>query len=163
MAVTKEKKKEIVETGSSELGSSKVVVFTDFKGTSVSDLVHLRSELRSLGSKFSVIKKRLLGVIFKEKKIDLDPLKYEGQLGTVFVTGEISETAGSLYRFARDHKGFKLLGAYNLEEKKEIDEETINTIGSLPPREILLAQAVGSIASPIRSLLYVLSEKSKQN
>ncbi|MBU2101207.1 50S ribosomal protein L10 [Patescibacteria group bacterium] len=162
MAITKNKKKEVVAAGSGDIDKSKALIFADFSGTNVTDINSLRAELRGMSGKLSIIKKRLLGVIFKEKKINYDPLQFDGQVGTIFVEGELSETAGSLYRFAKGHEDFKLLGAYDLEKKEEINGETINAIGSLPPREILLGQVVGTIAAPIRSLLYILSEKSKQ-
>ncbi|PIR97719.1 MAG: 50S ribosomal protein L10 [Candidatus Colwellbacteria bacterium CG10_big_fil_rev_8_21_14_0_10_42_22] len=163
MAINRQQKENIVKTGAENVNESNALIFTDFSGVNVTDMNSLRSTLRELGSKFKVIKKRLLGVILKDKKIELDPLKYEGELGTVFVKGDISEIAGPLYRFAKDHNTFKLLGAYDLEKREEIDETTINAIGSLPPKEVLLGQVVGSIVAPIRSLLHILSEKSKQS
>jgi len=162
MAISKEQKQDIIQEGASDLSESKALIFTDFTGTNVSDLGDLRAQLREDEGKFKVIKKRLLNVLLKDKKVDLDPLKFEGTLGTVFVKGGLSEAAGSLYRFAKTHEGFKLLGAYNLEKKEEVSEQTINAIGSLPPRIDLLGQVVGSIAAPIRALMYVLSEKAKK-
>ncbi len=163
MAVRKERKKEIIEIGTEDLNKSKALVFADFTGANVSDIGKLRSELRSLGSRLRVIKKRLLGVIFKNQNIVYDPGQFDGPVGTVFVGGELSETAGSLYRFAQDHGSFRLLGAYDLEGNQAISGETINTLGSLPPRNVLLGQVVGAIVGPLRALIYILSAKSKQS
>lgn len=161
MAITKEQKQTILEKAKKELGNSKSLIFADFTGTSVSQMAELRSKLLEVGAKFKVIKKRLLKVLLGEEKIDLDPLQFEGPLGTVFIDGDISDAAGPLYQFTKENENFKLLGAFNLEKGEEIDEETINAIGSLPPKDVLLGQVVGSIAAPLRGLVYVLSEKSK--
>ena len=163
MAISKEKKENIIKTGGEDLGGSKALVFADFSGTSVSDLNKLRADLRAVGSKLRVIKKRLLGVIFKNKEINYAPGELEGQVGTVFVEGDLSEAAGTLYRFAQDRGSFKLLGAYDLEQGQAISGEMINTLGSLPPRKELLGQLVGAIAGPMRALVYVLFAKSQQS
>ncbi|MDP3953288.1 MAG: 50S ribosomal protein L10 [bacterium] len=162
MAISKDQKEQIIEKATKDLGESKALIFADFTGTNVSDFSKLRAELREAEGKFSVIKKRLLGVLFKDKKIEFDPIQLEGTVGTVFVRGGISEAAGSLYRFGKTHPGFGLLRAYDLETKEEISQEAINAIGSLPPRHELLGQVVGSIAAPIRGFMYVLSEKAKK-
>jgi len=162
MAINKTQKTDIIEKGNVDLEKANALIFTDFTGTSVSDLGQLRTDLRENDSKFKVIKKRLLKIVFGSKNIDVDPVSYEGTLGTVFVRGGLSETAGSLYRFSKTHEKFKLLGAYDLAKKELINAADINAIGSLPPRIELLGQLVGTIAGPIRALIYVLSEKAKK-
>ena len=162
MAITKNQKTDIIKEGSTDLDKANALIFTDFTGTSVSDLGQLRSDLRENDSKLKVIKKRLLKIVFGEKKVDVDPVNFEGTLGTVFVSGGLSETAGSLYRFSKTHEKFKLLGGYDLAKKELISEKDINAIGSLPPRKELLGQVVGTIAAPLRALMYILSEKSKK-
>jgi len=163
MAIGKERKKELIEIGTEDLDKSKSLVFANFSGTNVGDINGLRSELKSIGSRLRVIKKRLLGVVFKNKGVDFDFSQLEGPVGTVFVGGELSETAGSLYRFSQNRESFKLLGGYDLENKQVIDVKTINLLGSLPPRKVLLSQVIGAIAGPLRAFLYILNAKSKQN
>ena len=162
MAITKHQKTDIIEKGNVDLDKANALIFTDFAGTSVNDLGQLRNDLRERGGKFKVIKKRLLKIIFGSKNVDVDPVSFEGTLGTVFVKGGLSETASSLYRFSKTHEKFKLLGAYDLAKKELISGADINAIGSLPPRIELLGQLVGTIAAPLRALMYVLSEKSKK-
>jgi len=161
MAITKQKKEEIIKESAQDIESSKALIFADFTGSSVSDISELRAQLREVNSKLKVVKKTLMGVLFKDKGIDVDPLEFEGPVGTIFVGEELSEAAGPLYRFSKDHEGFKLLGAFRLDKKEQIDEATINAIGSLPPKNVLLGQVVGTIAAPLRALVYILSEKSK--
>ena len=162
MAITRSKKEEVVKESTKEFNDSTVVLFTDFKGTSVGDLQELRRTLAEFGASYKVIKKRLLKVMFKEEGIDMDPVALEGQRGTVFGKSDISDIAGPLYKFSKDHETFQILGAVDVANKEEISKETVIAIGQLPPRDALIASVVGSIAAPIRGLLYVLNEKSKQ-
>ena len=161
MAITRAKKEEVIKEGVDQIKASKALVFADFSGAGVSDLNALRKELGDISSKLTVIKKRLLKRALDEAGIKYDPTDFEGQVGTIFVGDELSAPTGLLYRFSKDHDGFKLLGGYDIERGKSLSEEIINEIGQLPTREELIAQVVGSIAAPIRGLLYVLSQKAE--
>ncbi|PIR98521.1 MAG: 50S ribosomal protein L10 [Candidatus Colwellbacteria bacterium CG10_big_fil_rev_8_21_14_0_10_41_28] len=161
MAITRAKKEEVIKEGVEAVKASKALVFADFSGTSVSDMRALRKELIEVDSKMTVIKKSLLDLILKEAGVKLDPARFEGQVGTFFVGDELSAPTGLIYRFSKNHEDFKLLGGYDIERDMAINEDAIVVIGQLPTREVLLAQVVGSIAAPIRGLLYVLSQKAE--
>ena len=116
-----------------------------------------------MGAKFKVIKKRLLRIVFEKMGVDFNPEQFNSQLGTIFTQKDIYEIISPVYKFshAKKKQGFKILGAYDLAEKKFIDAETVVKIGKLPTREILLSQLVGVLSAPMRMLAYVLNEKSK--
>ena len=162
MAITREQKKNIVELGKEELKNSKTVLFADFKGSSVSDIGILRKSLRDSNAMMIVIKKRLLRIIVSESNIDVDPSKFEGQVATIFSRGDISSVAGPVYRFSEEYGSLNILGGVDVEGKVEIPRETMIKIGALPPREVLLGYIVGSIAAPLRGLMYVLKSKSEK-
>lgn len=163
MAITKAKKTEILEGGKEALEQAHILLFTDFAGTKVSELRDLRKLLKEVNAKFKVIKKRLLKIALKEKGVDFDPLKFEGQVGTIFSSGEISEIIQPVYKFSKEHPNLKLIGGLNIETKEEVPFETIKMIGSLPSREILLSQLVGAMTAPLRGLMYILQEKGRSN
>ncbi len=161
--ITKEKKVELIEQGKTGIDNAKVLLFADFEGSKVEELKELRRMLKATGAKFQVLKKRLLKIALQNKGIEFDPLKFEGQVGTIFASGgEISEIVQPAYKFSKDHPSFKLVGGLNLETKEEVPLETIQMIGNLPPREILLAQLMGALTAPLRGLIYILQERSKQ-
>lgn len=162
--LTKQQKTEQIKKISELLKSNRLLIFTDFSGTSVEDLKKLRASLRSgAGAKLKVFKKRLLSITLKEGGFDFDPNQFESQLATVFSDKDISEVAVLVYKFFKEveKKGFKILGAYDLAAKNFVDAETVKMIGKLPPREVLLAQVVGMLAAPIRMFMYVLDQKTK--
>lgn len=161
--LTKQQKIEQVEKGQKLFKESHILVFTDFTGTGVEDIKSLRRTLKELGAKFSVIKKKLMRIIFEKMGLDFNPEQFESQVGTISSQKDILEIISPVYKFSREKEkqGFKILGAYNLTEKKFIDAETVIRIGKLPTREILLGQLVGVLSAPIRMLMYVLNEKAK--
>jgi len=162
MVRTRKEKEEFVSRESGEVGKRKTLIFTDYSGTSVNDLNSLRKSLDEVDSKFQVIKKRLLRVMFEQSKIDFNPETLEGQLGVVLSDKSMEELAGPVYGFASKSKTFKILGGFEMDEKKFMESEMVEMIGKLPSRDVLISQVVGAIAAPLRAFLYVLSEKSKQ-
>jgi ribosomal protein L10 len=55
-----------------------------------------------------------------------------------------------------------MLVGFDFKDKKVLDKNSIQLIGSLPPKEVLISQVVWSIASPFSSLLFILNEQSKK-
>ncbi len=162
MAKTKAYKTQKIEDGGKIIDEKETVIFADFTGTKVNDMNSLRSILFGIGSKFEVFKKRLFRVALSKKGFEFNPESLAGQLGVVYSDKPMDAIAGLVYGFAKKNKTFKILGGLTLKEKKFISGDEIIAIGQLPPREVLLAQVVGTIAAPIRAFLYILSEKSKQ-
>lgn len=162
--LTKQQKIESVGEAEEILDQNKNLVFVDFSGTKVEDLRKLKRSLMEFGAQLKVIKKKLLRIAFQNKKIDFNPEQFESQTGVIFTSKDISEVAGPIYKFFKEveKKGFKILGSYDLFEKKFSDVETVKKIGQLPSREVLLAQLVGMISSPIKMFMRVLDQKSKQ-
>lgn len=160
---TKQQKAKQIEQGQDFLKQSQLLLFTDFTGTCVEDMKNLRKTLRETGAKFKVINKRLLRIVFEKMGVDFNPEQFDSQVGTIFTQKDIYEIISPVYKFshAKEKQGFKILGAYDLAEKKFIDAETVVKIGKLPTREALLSQLVGVLSAPIKMFLYVLSEKGR--
>lgn len=171
---TKSQKQEEMDKGRKLLDGSQAVLLVDFSKIKTADLRKLRQELKKSGSPMLVIKKRLLGLLFKEKNLELPVGDIKAPVGTIFVAsppaGGLEEAAGFVYRFFKGLEAekkieavkVKMLGGYDLAKKEFIPAEQALFIGQLPPREVLLAQLLGMIAAPIRSFLYVLDQKAKQ-
>ena len=75
MAITKEKKQEIVKDLTEKIGNQKSMVFIDYAGTSVQNLSILRKSLRAAGNELKIAKKTLIDLALKEKKIEADVSK----------------------------------------------------------------------------------------
>ncbi len=164
MAKTKIQKQEIVSKAAEGLNDSKALFFADFSGTPVSELSKLRKSLRDVGAKIGVVKKRLLDVALKNKGVDFKTQEFApGQLATVFVKGDVSESAGPLYRFLKDHEKFQILGGFDFEKNELMSAATVKMIGQLPARPVMLGQFLGTLVAPVRAFMYLIQEKSKRS
>lgn len=171
MPLTKEKKENVVKVLEEKLAQQKSMVFMDFGGINVKELTEVRNELKSKGNEMKIAKKNLLGLALKNKKIDVDVKKLDGEIAIIF--GYEDEIAPSkiIYQFTKANKKAKLVGG--LIGKDFYGPEEIVKLAQLPGREQLLGMLLGTLNAPIsnftsaihgnlRNLVCALSEISKK-
>ena len=169
---TKVQKGEELKKAKALLEKSHALIFADFSKITAEDVRKLRIELKKSGANFLVIKKRLLGLLLKEKGItDVNLNQFKTSVGTIFAEENIEGAAGLAYKFfstlavldggAKDMWIKHLLGGYDVKSGALVDSAQIIYIGKLPPREVLLGQLLGMLSAPIRSFLYILDQKAK--
>ncbi|MCL5094175.1 MAG: 50S ribosomal protein L10 [Patescibacteria group bacterium] len=56
MAITREKKEELIKEFAKKLEDSKAVVFTDYRGLNVEEISEIRKKLREKGIEFKVLR-----------------------------------------------------------------------------------------------------------
>lgn len=153
--------------------ASQALVFTEFTNITAENLRKFRRELAKTGAHFMVMKKRLLGILLKEKGIEVDLSPYKVSIGTIFSKGDIEKIAGPAFNFmaklevpdggAKDMWVKRLIAGYDMKRGMAIEATEILYIGKLPSREVLLSQLLGVLSGPIRSFLYLLDEKGKRS
>lgn len=169
---TRAQKEESLKKAGELLEKSQALVFVDFTSVSTQALRNLRKELKTIGAKLFVLKKRILGLLLKEKGIGFDVSLHKLSLGAIFSESDPEKVSAPVFRFfsslevpeggAKDKWVKHIIGGYDLKNKNAVPAEQIIFIGKLPPREVLLAQLLGMLAAPLRGFMYLLQEKSKQ-
>jgi len=155
MAITKQKKEEIVRDLSDKLAKQKAIVFADFTGLKVKDLSQLKKKLKLNMAEFKVAKKTLMGVAFREQKIDVDTEGLAGELALVLGYQDEVAPAKVVYEFAKTNEHIKIIGGYLNGMALSVAE--VVALAKLPSREQLLANLVGSLSQPVRGLAQVLN------
>ncbi len=163
MAKTKAQKTKAIEEGLKGLKNSEAIILADFTGLKVNDLNAFRKSLKTLDIGFKVLKKRLLKIIFEKEGIKFEREKFDGQTGVIFSPKDLIETSNIAYKFSKNKEAFKIVGGFDIKEKKFVEADFIKRLGQLPNREILLTQLVVMIGTPIKKLLFVLNEKAKRS
>ena len=136
------------------------VVFVNFHGLKVSDASALRRQLRGEGIRYLVAKKTLLKKALDGGSVagELPPL--DGELALAWGDDQLAPARG-VYGFEKKLTGaVKILGG--IFEGKFLGREEMVAIASIPPREVLYAQFVNLINSPIQRLAVALNEIAKR-
>lgn len=150
----KEEKIEAVKELRENIEGSNSLLLTDYRGLTVSEITTLRRTLHEKGADYKVVKNTLFKLA-AEKLADsgiYDLLA--GPTAVAFVHNDPIASAKAIMDFTRDHKDLEVKGGYV--EGRLLTADQIQTLSKIPPKEILLAQLVGSIQSPIAGLVGTL-------
>jgi len=159
MALTKEKKVEIVSKLNDIIKKSKSLVFVNFHKLSVTEVNEMRKGLRERSVGYFVAKKTLIRLALSDSKIEGTLPELDGELAVAYGEDPVAPASGIL-EFAKKYKdSLAILGG--VFEKKYQSKEEMNVIASIPPIEILYGQFVNVINSPIQGLVLALNEIAK--
>jgi len=156
ISANRQKKIETVANLSEKLGKAKAVIFTNYQGVTHKQLEALKKAIKPMDAEYVVAKNSLVLRALDENKIKLEgenPL--QGPTGTLLVYADVISPLKQLA------KTIKELGIPSVKlgimENKLLTGEQILKISALPTREVLLAQVVGGLKSPIFGLHRALS------
>ncbi|MCR4334537.1 MAG: 50S ribosomal protein L10 [Patescibacteria group bacterium] len=159
MALTKEKKKEILGEVEKIAKESKTVVFVNFHGLKVADSTQIRRKLKSEEIGFFVAKKTLIKRAFDANKPDGIMPELDGELGLAYGKDLISP-AREIHEFTKKYKNsLAILGG--VFDGKYLTQSEMMDIALIPPLKILQGMFVNIINSPIQGLVIALSEITK--
>ena len=158
MALTQEKKEAVVSNLVEHLSSSKITVMAQYTGLTVKESQELRAKARENGTTLLVVKNRLVKVAMSkvDSLKDVDTSDLEGQLMYAFNNEDEVAPAQVLANFAKEHPAIALKGAIDA-NGAIMDEAQVKQLASLPSKEQLRGQLVGTIAAPLSGFVNVLS------
>ncbi len=155
MAISREKKQELVKSYTEELSRSQAAILTDYRGLSVAELNQLRNKMREAGSGYHVVKNRLVKLALKEAGLPVPEEFLQGPTAIGFCYEDVVAPAKVLTEYAKEFKVLTIKGG--ILGDKVVDAQVISSLADLPPREVLLAQVLSGIRSPLAGLVNVLS------
>lgn len=143
------KKQEIVSELAAKVQKSKGFVFTDYQGLTHQQLESIKRAMKKIGAEYVTTKNTLLKHALKEDKIELET-DFTGPTATLFIYDEIVAPIKELA------KSVKLLNLpvikSGLIDGNVVDASSIDRLSKLPPLNVLQAQLLGQLQSPISGL-----------
>ena len=124
-----------------------------YKGLTVSEANELRGVLKDYDVDMRVLKNTLTRIALSgTARESLVPF-VDGPIAVVFVKGEAAGVARAVREFSRGRSDLFFQGG--MIGDMVLSAEQVGSIASLPSKEVLLAQAVGRVASPLSGLVGV--------
>ena len=155
MAITREKKEELVERYRGVLDHASAVVFTNYKGTSVAQLRSLRNKLRDQNATCIVVKNSLLKIALGEKGFAQPDELLNGTNAVIFVREDIGKSVTALKEWIKEAKVLEIRGA--LLEKSVLNAAQAEALSELPTKEQTLAMVLGAINAPASALVRMIN------
>lgn len=153
-AIVLESKKQAVAALAEELKGSCAGVLVEYSGVTVADDTALRAELRKDEVNYKVVKNSILKRAAAEAGIDgLDDV-LNGTTALALSVEDPVAPARILKKFADTHKDFNIKAGFM--DGAVVDLDTINSLASLPSKDILLATVCNAFNAPIAAFARVI-------
>jgi large subunit ribosomal protein L10 len=164
MAITKQKKEEIVSKMSGIAGEAKTIVFARFRGLNVAAQNEMRKALRAQDIGYTVAKKSLVRRALDSKKFEGEMPTLDGEIGLAYdIPPGADELAPAreLAVFVKKYPDM-LSFAGGVFGGKYVNQSEIISIASIPGMQQLRGQLVQLFNSPIQRFATVMHENAKQ-
>ena len=155
MAITREKKGELVDGYVAKLQLSQAIFVSEYRGLTVKQIQELRRELRANDSEMIVAKNTLISRALNEAGMAAPESLFKGPTAVTLCYKEVAGPAKALGKYARDSKILVIKGG--VMGQTTFNEQGVEALASLPGREQLLGQVVGTMQAPISGLVNVLA------
>lgn len=154
MAITRQKKEEILKNLRENIKQASIIVFVNFHGLNVLKAMELRKMLRQIGAGYVVAKKTIIKKALEESSFSGELPELEGEIALAFSREDTIASAKTIEQFAKKNKTIKIIGG--VFESGFVGSDKIMMLANIPPREVLLSRLVNVINSPIQGTVSVL-------
>jgi large subunit ribosomal protein L10 len=154
--MSKEKKAQIIDSLQESFSKCNISILTDYRGLSAPEMNALRRRLGESGISYKVVKNTLAR--FAAEKAGKDELVslLEGPVAIAFGYDDIIEPPRALTEYIRSSKASLSIKGGFLGDRL-LTLEDVETLSTLPSREILLARIIGGMQIPIVTLVNYLT------
>jgi len=160
LAISKEKKLELVGQYKEWLEESNGIILTSFSGITVKQLEGLRRNVREIGGEFHVVKNTLIELALKYAGISLPNEILQGTTAVGFTSEDILGLAKIITDLARESGSIDIKGG--VVEKVVYNGNQMKSLAELPPLPILQAQLLSMIQAPASRVAMVIAGSVRQ-
>lgn len=144
---------------SKAIKETKCVVIVDYRGINAAADTELRRKMREAGVTYKVVKNSILSRAFEKagyKQFAEDFV----ETTAIAIAGEDVIAPARIIAEYKDKTPMKV--KCGLLDGERVDDKKIYELASIPSKEVLVAQLLGVLTGPVRSLAIALSEIAKK-
>lgn len=160
MAITKERKDELVSEYTELVQKSDAIFITQYAGLTVKDMENLRTKLLEAKGQLNVTKNTLLRIALENNDRVVPEELLAGQVATGFALGEAPALAKILVDQAKANDKLKIRGG--LLGNKVLTTAEVEALATLPSLDQLRAQILGLISAPAQNIASVVAGGVRQ-
>ena len=154
MSLNRSEKEAVVSDVTGLAAKAQTLVLAEYRGITVADMTRLRSNARSNGVSLSVLKNSLARRAVADSSFAVVSDQMTGPLIYGFSEDAVA-AAKVVAEFAKTNDKLVIRGgAYG---GKALDAEGVKQLASIPTKEVLLAQLLGLMQSPVTRTARVLA------
>ena len=160
MAISKERKEQLVATYSDWLTKSQALILTEYTGLSMKQMDDLRAKVREAGGEFHIVKNTLGKVAFEARGMPQADKLLQGSTAVAFAFQDAAAMAKAMSDFGRTSEFVKVKGGFL--GTQFMSAEDVKALAELPPLPVMRAQLLGILNAPASKLVRTLAEPARQ-
>lgn len=159
MAISRQRKEELIAHYAGWLKRSQAVFVVEYAGLTMKMIDDLRAKTREAGGEFHIVKNTLGLVAFEAAGLDQPKALLEGSTAVVFAFQDVATMAKVVSEYARTSEFIKVKGGYL--GTRLISAQDVKSLAELPPLPVMRAQLLGVISAPASKLVRTLAEPGR--
>ncbi|MDE7337302.1 MAG: 50S ribosomal protein L10 [Clostridia bacterium] len=160
MSASRDLKAQHIEEIKGMIQGCKGMVVVSYQGISVADDTQLRAKFRAENVQYKVLKNRLVQRALNELGIEGFDKYLEGSSAFAFANGDALAAAKIVVEQGKTVKALK--AKCGLMDGAFIDETVVTKLASIPSKEVLLAQLLGMLQSPISGFARAIQQVAEK-
>ena len=160
MAITKEKKREIVVQYGEWMHKSQAIIFTEYAGMKMKNLDELRDKVREAGGEFHIVKNTLIRRVLDEAGVEIKDEHFINTLAVGFAFEDAPALAKVITDYAKESGLLTIKAGYL--GTRLMDADDVNSLANVPPLPVMRATLLSTILAPASQLVRTLSEPGRQ-
>ena len=159
MSLNRSEKEAVISEVTSLAAKAQTLVLAEYRGITVAAMTKLRAEARGAGVTLSVLKNTLARRAVAGSAFEVGSAQMTGPLIYGFSVDAVA-AAKVVAEFAKTNDKLVIRGG--VYGGKALDVNGVKTLASIPSKEVLLAQLLGLMQSPISRTARVLAALAEQ-
>jgi large subunit ribosomal protein L10 len=159
LAVSKERKEEVLATYAEWLKKSQAVILVEYTGVKMKDLDNIRAKIREAGGEFHVVKNTLARRAFADNGMSLPADFLVKSTAVSFAFTDPALTAKALNDATKGNEFVKVKGGFM--SGQTLNASQVKALADMPPLPVMRAQLLGVLQAPAGKLVRTLAEPAR--
>jgi large subunit ribosomal protein L10 len=159
LAISKERKEEVLTTYADWMKRSQAVILVEYTGVTMKDLDAIRSKIRESGGEFHVVKNTLARRAFSNSGMELPQDYLVKSTAISFAFTDPASTAKALTDAMKGKEALKVKGGYM--SGQALNASQVKALADMPPLPVVRAQLLGVLQAPAGKLVRTIAEPAR--
>jgi len=159
LAVSKERKEEVLVTYADWLKKSQAVILVEYTGVKMKALDGIRAKIRESGGEFHVVKNTLARRVFSEQGMAFPEDYLEKSTAVSFAFTDPASTAKALTEATKGIEFIKVKGGFMAGQT--LNSAQVKALADMPPLPVVRAQLLGVLQAPAGKLARTIAEPAR--
>ena len=160
MAISRQKKEQLLAQYTEMLENAQGVVITEYRGMPVKQLDELRAKLRENNAGFTITKNTLLKIALEQLGMGVPEDLLNGPVALAVAYEDLPRTIKAVLEYAAGNE--ILITKGGVTGTAIVAQKDLKTLSELPPLDVLRGQLLGMVTMPMTQLLGLFEEPSRQ-